>query len=94
MQTLEEKELIEHIRFRPGMYLGSLGNGKSIKDGIYRLFQEILNFSIDEFHQGYGNEIEVMIEDYQTISIYDYGTGLSFDERNDRCSNYSFTLRR
>lgn len=81
MQTSEEKELIEHIRLRPGMYLGTLGNGKSIKDGIYRLFQEILNFSIDEFRQGYGNEIEVMIEDNQTISIYDSGTGLSFDER-------------
>ena len=81
MQSSEEKELIEHIRFRPGMYLGTLGNGKSTKDGIYRLFQEILNFSIDEFRQGYGNEIEIEVEDNQTISIRDYGTGLSFNER-------------
>lgn len=81
MQVLYEKELIEHIRFRPGMYLGTLGNGKPTKDGIYRLFQEILNFSIDEFRQGYGNEIEIEVEDNQTISIRDYGTGLYFNER-------------
>ena len=42
MQTLEEKKLIEHIRFRPGMYLGILGNGDYYSDGIYRMFQEIL----------------------------------------------------
>lgn len=81
MQTLEEKKLIEHIRFRPGMYLGTLGNGGNYYDGIYRMFQEILNFSIDEFRQGYGNIIEVQIEDNHRISIRDYGRGISYKER-------------
>ena len=81
MQTLEEKKLIEHIRFRPGMYLGTLGNGGNYYDGIYRMFQEILNFSIDEFRQGYGNIIEVQIEDNHKISIRDYGRGISYKER-------------
>lgn len=41
MQTLEEKKLVEHIRFRAGMYLGTLGNGDYYRDGIYRMLQEI-----------------------------------------------------
>lgn len=81
MQTLEEKKLIEHIRFRPGMYLGTLGNGDYYSDGIYRMFQEILNFSIDEFRQGYGNIIEVQVEDNHIISIRDYGRGVPYKER-------------
>ena len=81
MQTLEEKKLIEHIRFRPGMYLGTLGNGNNYNDGIYRMFQEILNFSIDEFRQGYGNIIEVQVENNHRISIRDYGRGVPYKER-------------
>ena len=81
MQALEEKKLIEHIRFRAGMYLGTLGNGDYYNHGIYRMFQEILNFCIDEFRQGYGNIIEVQIEDNHKISIRDYGRGLPYKER-------------
>lgn len=81
MQALEEKKLIEHIRFRAGMYLCTLGNGDYYNHGIYRMFQEILNFCIDEFRQGYGNIIEVQIEDNHKISIRDYGRGLPYKER-------------
>ena len=69
---MKVKELIEHIRLRPGMYLGRLGNGNTSYDGIYRMFQEILNGSIDEFRQGYGDRIEVNIEN---------GRGLPWNER-------------
>lgn len=81
MQTLEEKKLVEHIRFRAGMYLGTLGNGDYYRDGIYRMLQEILNFCIDEFRQGYGSIIEVQVEDNHRISIRDYGSGVPFKER-------------
>ena len=81
MQPMEYKELIEHIRLRPGMYLGRLGNGNASDDGIYRMFQEILNSSIDEFRQGYGDRIEVDVEDGHTVSIRDYGRGLPLHER-------------
>lgn len=78
---MKVKELIEHIRLRPGMYLGRLGNGNTSYDGIYRMFQEILNGSIDEFRQGYGDRIEVNIENERTVSIRDYGRGLPWNER-------------
>lgn len=78
---MKNKELIEHIRLRSGMYLGRLGDGSTSNDGIYRMFQEILNYCIDEFRQGYGNRIEVNIENERTVSIRDYGRGLSWNER-------------
>ena len=58
------------------MYLGKLGNVDYYSDGIYRMFQEIINFSIDEFRQGYGTIIEVQIEDNHRISIRDNGRGV------------------
>lgn len=65
----------EHIRLRPGMYIGKLGDGTSPDDGIYVLIKEIIDNSIDEFVMGHGNRIEVAINDRE-VSIRDYGRGM------------------
>ncbi|MBE0650282.1 MAG: type IIA DNA topoisomerase subunit B [Bacteroidales bacterium] len=65
----------EHIRLRPGMYIGKLGDGNSPDDGIYVLLKEILDNSIDEFIMGNGTSIEVTIED-KTVIVRDYGRGM------------------
>ncbi len=65
----------EHIRKRPGMYIGKLGNGSSIDDGIYILIKEVIDNSIDEHIMGYGNKIEIK-KNENMISIRDYGRGI------------------
>lgn len=65
----------EHIRMRPGMYIGKLGDGTSQDDGIYILIKEVLDNSIDEFVMNAGKTIEVSIKD-QTVTIRDYGRGI------------------
>jgi topoisomerase-4 subunit B len=65
----------EHIRLRPGMYIGKLGDGASQDDGIYVLMKEIIDNSIDEFTMGHGKRIDVEIQDKQ-VSIRDYGRGM------------------
>ncbi len=65
----------EHIRMRPGMYIGKLGDGASQDDGIYVLIKEILDNSIDEFVMGHGKTIEILIEE-QRVRIRDYGRGI------------------
>ncbi len=65
----------EHIRLRPGMYIGKLGDGASQDDGIYVLIKEIIDNSIDEFMMGHGKEIELTI-DNNTVIIRDYGRGI------------------
>ncbi len=65
----------EHIRIRPGMYIGKLGDGSSPDDGIYILLKEVLDNSIDEFVMGTGKTIEVTIRD-KTVTIRDYGRGI------------------
>lgn len=65
----------EHIRRRPGMYIGKLGDGSSPDDGIYILIKEVIDNSIDEFAMGCGSSIEMTIEDRQ-VSIRDYGRGI------------------
>lgn len=65
----------EHIRMRPGMYIGKLGDGASQDDGIYVLIKEIIDNSIDEFVMGHGKTIEVDIEDTR-VRIRDYGRGI------------------
>ncbi len=65
----------EHIRLRPGMYIGKLGDGNSPDDGIYVLLKEILDNSIDEFIMGNGQAIEITIED-KTVTVRDYGRGM------------------
>lgn len=65
----------EHIRLRPGMYIGKLGNGSAADDGIYVLLKEILDNSIDEFVMGHGSKIEIEI-DSREVKIRDYGRGI------------------
>ncbi|MBK9359343.1 MAG: type IIA DNA topoisomerase subunit B [Bacteroidales bacterium] len=72
VRTLDWKE---HIRLRPGMYIGKLGDGSSQDDGIYVLIKEIIDNAIDEFVMGNGRTIEVAIKD-QRVTIRDYGRGM------------------
>ncbi|MCX6235155.1 MAG: DNA topoisomerase IV subunit B [Bacteroidetes bacterium] len=65
----------EHIRLRPGMYIGKLGDGASHDDGIYVLVKEIIDNSVDEYLMGFGKTIEVTIKDRRVI-IRDYGRGI------------------
>ena len=65
----------EHIRIRPGMYIGKLGDGSSSDDGIYILLKEVLDNCIDEFVMGAGKTIEILIKD-QEVSVRDYGRGI------------------
>lgn len=65
----------EHIRMRPGMYIGKLGDGSTFDDGIYVLVKEVLDNSIDEFVMGNGKTIDISIKD-KTVSIRDYGRGI------------------
>ncbi|QFP42253.1 type IIA DNA topoisomerase subunit B [Borrelia miyamotoi] len=66
---------LEHIRLRSGMYIGRLGDGSNIDDGIYILVKEIIDNSIDEFIMGYGKEILIKKED-NVIGVRDYGRGI------------------
>ena len=70
-------EDMEHIRLRPGMYIGKLGDGSSHDDGIYVLIKEVIDNSIDEFTSGYGKKITVTINFAEKrVSIRDYGRGI------------------
>ena len=71
-------EALEHIRRRPGMYIGKLGDGSQSDDGIYVLLKEILDNAIDEHAAGHGSVIEVEVKD-GTVSIRDYGRGIPLD---------------
>ena len=65
-----------HIRHRPGMYIGRLGDGSEPGDGIYILLKEVIDNSIDEFKMNAGNSIEINVEDNLRISVRDYGRGI------------------
>lgn len=77
----------EHIRLRPGMYIGKLGDGSHSDDGIYVLIKEVIDNSIDEFNTGYSvkPEIRIDIED-GVVSIRDYGRGIPLDQVKDASS--------
>ncbi|NOZ46713.1 MAG: type IIA DNA topoisomerase subunit B [Chlorobi bacterium] len=72
IRTLDWKE---HIRKRPGMYIGKLGDGTSRDDGIYILLKEVIDNSIDEFMMGFGKTIEVSVSD-KTVRVRDFGRGI------------------
>ncbi len=72
IRTLDWKE---HIRKRPGMYIGKLGDGSSPDDGIYILLKEVLDNSIDEYMMGFGKTIEIRISE-DSVSVRDYGRGI------------------
>ena len=65
----------EHVRLRPGMYIGKLGDGTMSDDGIYVLIKEVTDNSIDEFMNGFGSRVEITIED-NVVSVRDYGRGI------------------
>ena len=72
IQSLDWKQ---HIRLRPGMYIGKLGDGSSPDDGIYVLIKEVIDNTIDEYTMGYGKSVDLLIED-KTVTVRDYGRGI------------------
>ncbi|MDD3108828.1 MAG: DNA topoisomerase IV subunit B [Alistipes sp.] len=73
IQTLDWKE---HIRRRPGMYIGKLGDGTSADDGIYILIKEVLDNSVDEYMMGFGKVIDITIAEDKGVTVRDYGRGV------------------
>ncbi len=71
-------EGVEHIRLRPGMYIGRLGDGSKEGDGIYVLLKEIVDNSIDEYAMGFGKQIQINIENDE-VSVRDFGRGIPLD---------------
>ena len=65
----------EHIRIRPGMYIGKLGDGSSADDGIYVLIKEVIDNCIDEYVMGYGKQIDISVKD-GIVEVRDYGRGI------------------
>lgn len=72
IRTLEG---LEHVRLRPGMYIGKLGNGENADDGIYVLLKEVIDNSVDEFREHFGNIIDITL-DKCTLTVRDYGRGI------------------
>ena len=75
IRTLEG---VQHVRLRPGMYIGRLGNGNNPGDGIYVLLKEIVDNSIDEFAMGFGKEIRITIQ-MNDVTVRDFGRGIPLD---------------
>lgn len=84
--SIQHLEGLEHIRLRPGMYIGSLGDGSNENDGIYILFKEGIDNSVDEFSQGYGKKIDIEIKDGR-VKIRDYGRGIPLGALEDCVAN-------
>jgi topoisomerase IV subunit B len=74
-ESIKSLDWREHIRLRPGMYIGKLGDGSSPDDGIYVLLKEVLDNCIDEHTMGYGKQIEITI-DQKTVTVRDFGRGI------------------
>jgi topoisomerase-4 subunit B len=83
--SIRTLEWNEHIRRRPGMYIGKLGDGSSPDDGIYILIKEVMDNSIDEFMMGNGREIELFINE-SSVRIRDYGRGIPLGKLKDVAS--------
>lgn len=80
IKTLDWKE---HIRRRPGMYIGKLGDGSHSDDGIYVILKEVIDNSIDEYAMGFGKQIIVNISDYGEVEVRDYGRGIPLESVRD-----------
>lgn len=83
--NIRSLEWQEHIRIRPGMYIGKLGDGSSADDGIYILIKEIIDNSIDEFVMKAGKKIEIKLDDGKII-VRDYGRGIPLGKVVDAVS--------
>ena len=79
IKTLDWKE---HIRLRPGMYIGKLGDGSHADDGIYVLLKEVMDNAIDEYMMGFGTQVEVNITE-NSVEVRDYGRGVPLDKVKD-----------
>ncbi len=73
----------EHIRLRPGMYIGKLGDGSSQDDGIYILLKEVIDNAIDEYVMGHGKEIHIAIDEGGRVEVRDYGRGIPLGKLYD-----------
>src|SRR4249919_2888040 len=74
-ESIRSLDWKEHIRMRPGMYIGKLGDGSSPDDGIYVLVKEVIDNCIDEHTMGYGKQVDIRIEN-NTVFVRDYGRGI------------------
>lgn len=74
-ESIRSLDWKEHIRLRPGMYIGKLGDGSAPDDGIYVLIKEVIDNCIDEYTMGFGKQVELTIEG-KTVSVRDYGRGI------------------
>jgi topoisomerase IV subunit B len=74
-ESIKSLDWKEHIRLRPGMYIGKLGDGSSPDDGIYVLVKEVMDNCIDEYTMGYGKTVELTVEG-KTVTVRDYGRGI------------------
>lgn len=83
---IKHLEWTEHIRLRPGMYIGKQGDGSHADDGIYILLKEVIDNSIDEYMMGFGKRIEVKMTDDGIVSVRDYGRGIPLD-KVDACAS-------
>lgn len=81
-ESIKTLDWREHIRRRPGMYIGKLGDGSSTDDGIYVLLKEVLDNSVDEFMMGFGNTIELTIQE-KMVRVRDYGRGIPLGKLAD-----------
>lgn len=84
--AIKSLESTEHIRLRPGMYIGKLGDGSHADDGIYLLVKEVVDNSVDEFNMGAGKRIDIDITDDGEVTIRDYGRGIPLGSVKDVAS--------
>ncbi|MBS1948145.1 MAG: type IIA DNA topoisomerase subunit B [Bacteroidetes bacterium] len=84
-ESIKSLDWREHIRIRPGMYIGKLGDGSSADDGIYVLLKEVIDNCIDEYTMGYGKQVDISINN-KTVSIRDYGRGIPLGKLVDAVS--------
>jgi len=89
---METITLMEHIRIRSGMYIGRIGDGSRITDGIYSLLREVLNNSTEESILGFGNRIDVRISESGDVCVRDYGRGIpEMSEQRGEYFHYLFS---
>src|ERR1043165_977688 len=81
-ESIKSLDWKEHIRLRPGMYIGKLGDGSSPDDGIYVLVKEVIDNCIDEYTMGYGKTVELTVEGKQ-VTIRDFGRGIPLGNVED-----------
>ncbi|HEX4374381.1 MAG TPA: ATP-binding protein, partial [Puia sp.] len=84
-ESIKSLDWREHIRVRPGMYIGKLGDGSSADDGIYVMLKEVIDNCIDEYTMGYGKQVDITI-DKKTVVVRDYGRGIPLGKVVDAVS--------